>query len=144
MSVLVCKSHAHSEGVTEKMAKQQTAEYKALVKMTDDLYNALPIGDLLPKMISKRVITFQEKGDIRAGSTTREQVDVFLSKLTGEMVSSENRRFYDFIEVMKESPKCDFLVERMEGWINHFKGTPPAKLAGKIIARPFVFIMPLN
>ena len=127
------KSHAHSEGLTEKMAKQQTAEYKALEEMTEDLYNALPIGDLLPKMISKRVITFQEKDDISAGSTTRDQVDVFLSKLTREMVSSDNRRFYAFIDVMKESPKCDFLVERMERWINHYKGIPPAQPAGKIM-----------
>ena len=135
------KSRAQREGVTEKMAQQQTAEYMALEAMTEDLYNALPISDLLPKMISKRVITFPEKADIRAGGTTREQVDVFLSKLTGEMLSKENKRFYAFIEVMKESPKCDFLVERMEKWINHYKGTPPAIPAGKIIACLFMFAL---
>ena len=137
------KSRAQREGVTEKMAQQQTTEYMALEAMTEDLYNALPISDLLPKMISKRVITFPEKADIRAGGTTREQVDVFLSKLTGEMLSKENKRFYAFIEVMRESPKCDFLVERMEKWINHYKGlgTPPAIPAGKIIACLFMFAL---
>ena len=123
------------------MAKQQTAEYKALEEMTEDLCNALPIGDLLPKMISKRVITFQEKGDIRAGGTTRDQVDVFLSKLTREMVTRENRRFYAFIEVMKESPKCDFLVERMEAWINHYKGISPAQPAGKIMHKTCLLLI---
>ena len=121
--------------------KQYSAEYNALIKMTEDLCNALPIDDLLPKMISKRVIDFQEKTDIRAERTDRKKVELFISKLTGEMITGENKRFYKFIEAMKESPKCDFLVKRMEGWISHYKqsqssnevGTSPSISVGKII-----------
>ena len=118
--------------------KQYTAEYNALIKMTEDLCNALPIDDLLPKMISKRVITFQDKAEIRAGRTDRDKVESFISKLTGEMVSEENERFYKFIDVMKGSPKCVFLVKRMERWISHYTarssnddGTSPLMSAGK-------------
>ena len=115
----------------EKMAspeeeKQHTSEYNALIKMTEDLCNALPIGDLLPKMISKRVISFQDKDEIRSERTDRDKVQLFISKLIGEMASGENKRFYNFVRVMKESPKCDFLVKRMEGWISHYKGLQPA------------------
>ena len=105
---------------------QNTAEYDAMIAMTEDLYNALPIDDLLPKMISKRVINFNDKAEIRSGRTDREKVEIFLSKLVGEMASGENKRFYDLINVMKESPKCVWLVTKMEGWISHYeKGTPP-------------------
>ena len=47
------------------------------------------------------------------------------------MASGENKRFYEFINVMKESPKCVWLVARMEGWISHYeKGTPQPTPAG--------------
>ena len=122
---------ASSEG-----KRQSTPEYSALTEMTEDLYSALPIDDLLPKMISKRVITFHEKTDIRSGRTDRDQVDKFISKLTGEMNCGVNDRFYKFIEAMEESPKCDFLVKRMKGWINHYqKGTPPPILKGTCFTR---------
>ena len=119
--------------------KQYTAEYNALIEMTEDLCNALPIDDLLPKMIAKRVITFQDKAEIRAERTGRDKVELFISKLTGEMDSGENKRFYKFIDVMKESPKCDVLVKRMEKRISHYTaarsshagGTSPPMSAGK-------------
>ena len=120
--------------------KQYTAEYNALTEMIEDLCNALPIDDLLPKMIAKRVITFQDKAEIRAERTNRDKVELFISKLTGEMDCGVNERFYKFIDVMKESPKCDFLVKRMEKWISHYTaavrsshvgGTSPPMSAGK-------------
>ena len=119
--------------------KQYTAERNALTKMTEDLCKALPIDDLLPKMISKGVIDFPDKAEIREERTDRDKVGLFISKLTGEMDCGVNKRFYKFIEGMEESPKCDFLVERMKGWINHYQkgtlGTPPPGIrqAGKII-----------
>ena len=100
---------------------EHTAEYNALIEMTEDLCNALPIDDLLPKMISKRVITIQDKTEIRGERIDRDKVQLLISKLTGEMASGENKRFYDFIKVMNESPKCKFLVKRMEEWINQHK-----------------------
>ena len=101
--------------------------------MNQDLCNALPINDLLPKMIIKRVISFQDKDEIRSERTDRDKVDLFISKLNGELISGENERFYKFINVMKESPKCNFLVKRMEGWISHYEsGTPPPG-SGEII-----------
>ena len=125
--------------------EQHTPEYNALLEMTEDLCNALPINDLIPKMISKRVITFQDKENIRTGPTDREKVDIFISILTKELVSRENKRFYNFIKVMKESPKCDFLVERMERKLgkisqSQLQGTPPVvPAAGKIINYCIIF-----
>ena len=112
---------------------QYSAEYNALITMTEDLCKALPIDDLLPKMISKRVINFQDKNDIRSERTDRDKVDLFISKLSKEVGSGENERFYKFINAMKQSTKCDFLVKRMEAWISHYTtGTPPPR-SGEII-----------
>ena len=98
-------------------------EYNALITMTEDLCNALPISDhdLLPRMISNRVISFQEKIEIRGVPTDRGKVQLFISKLSEEMKLGENERFYKFLKTMKKSPKCSFLVERMERWISHYK-----------------------
>ena len=46
--------------MVDKMASaERSEEYNALIEMTGDLCNALPISDLIPKLISKRVIDFQ-------------------------------------------------------------------------------------
>ena len=116
----------------EETSLRNSAEYNALTEMTETLCTALPIDDLLTKMITKRVIDFNEKAEIRSGRTESEKVDIFISKLSREMASGENVRFYNFIKVMKESPKCNFLVTTMEGWISHYeKGTPPPTPAGE-------------
>ena len=110
----------------EKMAhpeegKQHTAEYNALIKITEYLCKTLPIVDLLPKMTSKGVISLHDEAEIDSGHNDCVKVELFISKLFREMASGENERFYDFIEVMKESPKCGILVHKMEGWISHYK-----------------------
>lgn len=103
--------------------RQRTAEYNALIAMTEDLCSALPISDhdLLPRMISNRVISLQEKTEIRNMPNDRDKVQLLISKLSEEMVSGDNERFYKFIKTMKKSPKCSFLVKRMERWIGHYR-----------------------
>lgn len=107
----------------ERQRDDTGAEYNALVAMTEDLCNGLPISDhdLLPRMIANRVISFEEKIEIRKVPTDRGKIQLLLSKLTEEMVKGENERFYKFLKTMKKSPKCSFLVERMERWISHYK-----------------------
>ena len=102
-----------------------SAEYSALIAMTEDLCNCLPISDhnLLPRMVANRVITLQEKIAIRNVPTDRGKVQLLISKLAEEIGTGENERFYKLLTTMKKSPECSFLVERMEGWISHFRQT---------------------
>jgi len=102
---------------------EHSVEYNALITMTEDLYNDLPISDydLLPRLISYRVISLQDKIDIRSVSNDRGKIQLLMSKLTGEMVSGNNERFYKFLTAMKKSAKCSFLVERMERWISYYR-----------------------
>ena len=100
-----------------------SAEYSSLIAMTEDLCNSLPISDhdLLPRMVANRVITLEEKIAIRNVPTDRGKVQLLLLKLAEEMGKGENERFYKLLKTMKKSPECSFLVERMEGWISHYR-----------------------
>jgi len=90
-----------------------TVEYEALTTLSEDLCNALPINDLFPSLISKRVIDFNDKAEICSDSIERRRVELFISKLK----SGDSEKFYKFMEVMKKSPKCVDLLNRMEQFI---------------------------
>ena len=91
-----------------------TAEYEALITLSEDLCNVLTINDLFPSLISERVIDFNGKAEICSESIEQRRVELFIAKLIGRMKIGDNQKFYKFMEVMKKSRKCDFLVERME------------------------------
>ena len=99
-------------------------EYNVLVKMNEDLCNALPIDGLFPSMISNHVIDFQDKTDISAERTERRRVQYFLGKYLIKGLNCEEpdtSRFYRFLKVMERSPKCNFLVKRINHWLEVYK-----------------------
>ena len=103
----VVDHHIHSESHCPK--------YNALVDITDDLCNALPIADLYSKLISERVIEFGDKEELCQEKTNRKMVEKFIEKhLYPELRVGETKRFEKFMNVMKSSDKCQFLVERIE------------------------------
>lgn len=104
-------------------SSEHSVECNTLIAMTDDLCNALPISDydLLPSLISNRVISFQDEAELRSIRSDRGKVQLLISKLTGEMASGDNERFYKFLTAMEKFSKCSFLVERMKRWINHYR-----------------------
>ena len=103
--------------------KKHCLEYNVLEKMHNDLCNALPIDDLFPSMITNHVIDFIAKGDICAESRTeRGRVQFFLERyLYPRLLLMETNRFYDFLAVMEKSSKCDFLVKRINHWIEQYR-----------------------
>ena len=109
------------QGLKETL-KERIVEYNALNKMYNDLCSALQIDDLLPSMISNDVIDFQEKGEIAAEKTERRRVQYFLDQyLLGELKAKDTSRFNRFLAVMKRSPKCNFLVKRLNHWMEKYK-----------------------
>ena len=97
-----------------------TAEYEALITLSEDLCNVLTINDLFPSLISERVIDFNGKAEICSESIEQRRVELFIAKLIGRMKIGDNQKFYKFMEVMKKSRECDFLVERMEQSISQY------------------------
>ena len=104
--------------------KTRCLEYNVLEKMNRDLYNALPIDDLFPSMISNHVIDFNDKAEICAERTERRRVQYFLDRYLSkglELEVPDTSRFYRFLAVMKQSPKCNFLVGRINDWMERYK-----------------------
>ena len=100
---------------------QRCPEYNALVDITDDLCRALPITDLFPKLVSERVIDFDDKEELCLEKTRKKVVEKFIDKhLYPEVRIGEVKRFEKFIAVMKSTDKCDFLVERIEERLKHY------------------------
>ena len=110
-------SRATCRGGTRLSASKNnmsTAEYDAITTLSEDLCNALPINDLFPSLISKQVIDFNDKAEICSESIERRRVELFISKLIGRIKTGDSEKFYKFMEVLKESPKCVDLQNRME------------------------------
>ena len=104
--------------------KKRCLEFNVLEKMNNDLCNALPIDDLFPSMISNHVIDFTEKKDICAERTERRRIQYFLERYLSKGLDLEvpdTTRFYRFLEVMKRSSKCNFLVKRINQWMERYK-----------------------
>ena len=89
-------------------------EYNALIDVHQDLCNALPINDLFPGLISRRVISVVDKEKLCLGRIEQERAELFLEKyLHPQLLAGETEKFNGFIATMKESPKCSFLVKRI-------------------------------
>ena len=93
-------------------------EYNALVDMTADLCSTLPINDMLPELVSLRVIDHGDMMELRSvGGGEGKIVEEFILKhLYPELKLGETSRFLRFITAMKQSGKsqCGLLVERLE------------------------------
>ena len=95
---------------------QDCPECQALIDMTDELCTALPINDLFPPLISLRVLGYNDPDELRGnGRTEREIRQRFIEKhLYPYLKLGDTSRLFDFIKVMKQSGKCNLLVERLE------------------------------
>jgi len=101
---------------------QRCPEYDALVDMTDELCRALPINDMLSSLTSLRVLEHSDADELRTYRTSREKVERFIERhMCPNLVIGDTRRFLDFITAMRQSSKCDFLVERLEERIRHHR-----------------------
>ena len=105
-----------------EILKQRGVEYNVLRRMTSDLCNALPINDLFPSMISNHVIDFRDKAEICTERTERSRVQKLIDDyLIRDLEVWDTGRFYRFLTVMKRSPKCNFLVKRINNWMEQYK-----------------------
>ena len=119
---------------------QRCPEYSALVDMTEDFCKALPINELIPGLITSRVLDIS--GDIEdlrnAGRTEADSVERFILKhLYPDLELRETSHFSKFIEVMKRSSKCEFLVKRLEEHIRHHRQFPQESTPGQYRRTPY-------
>ena len=98
-------------------------EYNALIDMYDSLCKALPIRDLFPKLITRRVIDPLEKAELCVECRSDKKItEKFISEyLFPPLMVGDTERFNSFMAVMEWSRKCDFLVKMMKKRIRHHR-----------------------
>jgi len=74
----------------------------ALTDNFDNLVAALPIRNLLPKFISKRIIIFRDQEKILAGETDEDKRARFLKHITDQLTSGSTDSFYKFLDTLKK------------------------------------------
>ena len=87
--------------MADKKGKTETPEEEAFIEHYDRLTGALPIIKLLPKFISKRIITFSEQDKILAGETDSDKTKRFLEHITRHFNAGNTYTFYKFLEVLE-------------------------------------------
>ena len=98
-------------------------ESVAVEKFYKDLCTALPVDDLLPFLVTQKVITIPNKNSIMSGETSSERTQFLLDRFISKPLSAGNTHaFYKLLEAMQTSPKCHFLVENINQFLSGSKG----------------------
>ena len=100
------------------MADSETSdcpELLALKKCYNKLTLALPLDDIVPKLISQRVITIADKQEIMAQPSDAKKIQYFLDNTLIRQLSVGNTKEFDiFFNVLKQNMKGGFLAGELE------------------------------
>ena len=91
-------------------------QLETLVTFYEKICKALPIDDLLPELVTQRVITIDDKTKIAAaGKTESERTQYLLDHYIGRALSvGDPNYFHILLDVMSHSPKCTFLTDAIQ------------------------------
>ena len=96
--------------------EQPIPELEVLSIFYENICNTLPVDELLPMFVSKRVIEVKDKTKISAyGKTEFERSQYLLDYYIARPLSTEdNSAFNKFLNVVSTSSKCGFLITEMK------------------------------
>lgn len=99
---------------------KELAESIVLQEFYEDLQNGLPINELLPQLVTNRVITIKDKILItECGKTANEISQYFLDKYIIKPLSTgDPSPFYKLLEIMDKSPKCAMIGAKIKQCLN--------------------------
>ena len=113
---------------TDGEGDKRCPEYNALVDVYEDFCTALPLKKLFPKLISKRVIDVNDKEKLCHETTSTKMAEKFIdTHLYPALATGDTTGFNKFLDVMKTSEKCDYLLEKIQGRINHYRPSSAVK-----------------
>ena len=90
------------------------AELTALQNCYNKLTLALPLDDIVPKLISQRVITISDKQAIMAHPTDSQRIEHFLEILRKPLSVGDTKNFETFFKILKQNMKGGFLAGELE------------------------------
>ena len=89
-------------------------EFTALQNCYNKLILALPLDDIVPKLISQRVISISDKQQIMAHPTDSQKIEHFLEILRKPLSVGDTKEFDIFLKVLKQNMKGGFLAGELE------------------------------
>ena len=100
--------------------QKQLPELDALVTFYEKICVSLPTDELLPKLVTERVITITDKSKIvNTGKTEFERTQYLLDHYISKPLSTGDPKFfYILLDLMSTTSKCDFLVNEIQQYLS--------------------------
>ena len=95
--------------------RTETTELRILTDYYKPLCIVLPVDELIPDLITERVISFEDEEKIANMQTGNQKAQVLLKEFIVRNVrAGDASKFYKFLDIIKKNDKCFFLAERIE------------------------------
>ena len=96
--------------------KKESRESSVLHQFYKDLQNGILIDELLPSLVTKRIITINEKILItESGKNINERCQFFLDQyISKPLLAGDSSAFYKLLQLMDESSKYNVLTAKMK------------------------------
>lgn len=105
------------------MAEQENKAYGVVLNNYEQLLNVIPVSEVLAKLLSRRIISIDDKQLIKAEKSDKRQAEYLLDNyIIKRTQSGEEEVLCILLEAMNESGKCDSLVKKM---YNELGKSPP-------------------
>ena len=106
----------------------------ALVVFYDKICKILPTDELLPELVTQRIITIDDKTRIAvSGKTESERTQYLLDHYIARPLSAEDPSFFNkLLDVMSGSPKCKFLTNEIQCYLST-ASMEYQKISGKFV-----------
>ena len=100
-------------------AQKRLPELDALVTFYEKICSTLPTDELLPQLVTQRVITLHEKSKIDAVKTEFEKAQYLLDRYIARPLSAGDPRFFNILlDLMSTTSKCSFLVNEIRQYLS--------------------------
>ena len=99
---------------------EELIEAKVLYHFYKDLQNGLPIDELLPQFVTKKIITINDKILVtESGRNINERAQFFLDHYIAQPLSAgDPASFYKLLQIMDASVKCIVLSAKIKQQLN--------------------------
>ena len=90
-------------------------ELEVITNYYKTLCVVLPVDELIPDLITERVIVFEDEEEISSNHTNRKKAQVLLKELiVRSLRAGDSSKFYRFLNVIKRNDKCSLLAKNIE------------------------------
>ena len=119
---------------TDTQVDEPIPELDILSAFYEKICRVLPVDELLPKLVTERVIEVNDKTRISAcGKTEFERSQYLLDYFIARPLSGgDTSLFYKLLDIMSTSSKCEFLIPKMQCQLS--STMKHQKFSGKVIS----------